>query len=664
MVMKRYSIKPVDVIEKPDLKIDYQELLNKAQYEAVTSINGPHLVIAGAGTGKTRTLVYRVAHMIERGIAPESILLLTFTRKAAIEMMRRASEVLDSRCTKINGGTFHSFAFKVLRKHYGASITVVDRGDAEDIINLIRSGLKDIKKSRRFPKKGTIYNIISKTANRDIDVYEATSQYYSQYLDEIDGIVKIAENYKAYKKERNILDYDDLLLVFRDMLKENVSLRQELSLYYRYIMVDEFQDTNRVQGEITSLLASEHNNIMAVGDDAQSIYSFRGAHYRNILDFPGQFDDCRIIRLEENYRSTAPVLDLANAVISSAGEKFEKNLYSDVKGLEKPVLVKTVDENEQAAFVAQRILELREEEVPLNKIAVLFRSGWHSNILEVELKKRNIPYRKTGGLKFSESSHIKDIVAWLRVINNYNDETAWLRILLMLEGVGNSTAAVIIDEILTTGGFDGLVAPVFGKKKFGADLKLLRDVMVKAAGESGKLSSCLELVIESYKPWFKLKYDDHKKREKDIESFHQMGERYEDIETFLADMAIDPPETATTEKDSKLKEDEFLNLSTIHSAKGLEWHSVFIIHMTEGFFPSAMSGDSADEFEEERRLFYVAVTRAMYNLYISIPQLMSSNSYSRKSEKIFCKPSKLLKEVKGLKDLTEMWTIENSFAPF
>jgi len=393
--MKKYTLKKVKIIKK-DYKIKYEEELNEKQLEAVKTLEGPLLVIAGAGSGKTRTLIYRVARLVEEGIKPENILLLTFTRKASQEMLRRASLLLDKRCGKIAGGTFHSFGNIILRKYakllgFRNNFTILDRSDAEDVLNLLRTRLGYNKKKTRFPRKQTILKVISNAINKSTSIGDILSEEYPHFMDNLPEIEYMAKEYKIYKKEHSLMDYDDLLVYLKILLEQNEGVKEKLSEYYKYIMIDEYQDTNRLQAETGRLLAFRHNNIMAVGDDSQSIYSFRGANFRNIMDFPKIFPGAKIITIEENYRSTQPVLDLTNNIIKHAKEKYSKTLFTKNEGTGKPVFITAQNENYQSAFIVQRVLELREEGIPLNQIAVLFRSGWHSNELEIELAAGNIP---------------------------------------------------------------------------------------------------------------------------------------------------------------------------------------------------------------------------------------------------------------------------------
>ena len=663
--MKKYKLKRPAGDGHKTYTIDYKAELNPKQFEAVTHIKGPQLVIAGAGSGKTRTLIFRVAYLVENNVDPQSILLLTFTRKASQEMMRRAATILDERCRNVSGGTFHSFANFILRKYalhikIHPNFTIVDRGDAEDIINMIRSQLELNKRERRFPRKTTIMNIISKAVNKRLLIEDVVLDDYPSYDEDIEDIERIAVLYEKFKQEKMVMDYDDLLLNLKKLLETSEEVRIKVSNTYKYIMVDEYQDTNKLQAEISVLLASEHNNIMVVGDDSQSIYSFRGADFRNIMDFPKLFPDAGVITLEQNYRSTRPILELTNAVIRQAKEKYSKELFSEIKGIQKPVYIDAVDESEQAAFICQRVLELREEGVPLERIAVLFRAGWHSNELEVELKSYNIPYVKYGGLKFAEAAHVKDALAYMRVLHNVFDEIAWLRLLVLIDGLGPASAGKIIDGIVKSGGdISAIITPDFSTKRFYEDLRELHGLVSRLMNSSSTPAEKLGSVIKYYIPFFQAKYDDYRRRREDLESLLRISERYTAIEQMLTDMALEPPNNSQVGVEPSDKEDEKLVLSTIHSAKGLEWHSVFVIHLVEGFFPDSRSLEMEEEIEEERRLFYVAATRAQKNLYLITPELESKswNSFDRVGL-TFSEPSRFISEIPDFGELTETWALD------
>ena len=609
--------------------IDYQHELNPAQLRAVEKIDGPQLVIAGAGTGKTRTLVYRVAYLVQQGVDPESILLLTFTRKAAQEMMHRASQILDPRCSMVAGGTFHSFGNSVLRRYanrigYSSNFTIVDRSDAQDIINMLRTELGFHKKDKRFPRKQALLNVISRSVNTGLSFGEILFEDYPKFCPEAENIIKLSEEYTAYKRSKSIMDYDDLLVHLRNLLFDNPDIRASLSRTYHYIMVDEYQDTNRLQAEIARLLASEHQNILVVGDDSQSIYSFRGANFRNIMDFPKLFPNCTITTLEQNYRSTQPILSLTNAIIENAREKFSKKLFSDIPGNRKPFYARPESEGQEAEFVRRRINDLVKDGVPLSDIAVLFRAGWHSNELEIELAGNHIPFVKYGGIKFVESAHVKDVLAFLRITFNPSDVIAWYRALPLLEGVGQATARRIVREAVDAGrGHQVLLSPEFSGKRYSEGLQNLHGILDRIALPAITVPEKVAMVADYYVPLLERNYDDPEKRLNDLSSLIQIAERYRSLERLLTDLSLEPPEQHQIGANPASGDEERLVLSTIHSAKGLEWNTVFLIHLVDGYLPSRYAFFNQESLEEERRLFYVAATRAKRNLFLIAPKLES-----------------------------------------
>ncbi len=626
-------------------RIDYRNELNPAQYEAARTTEGPVLVVAGAGTGKTRTLVFRVARLVESGIDPGNILLLTFTRKAASEMLRRASLLLDGRCDRVAGGTFHSFANTVLRRHgralgINANFTILDRGDSEDVINLQRAELGLDKKERRFPRKQAIAEMFSMAVNKSVPFAQLVEEEYTHLLDHLPDLMELSTRYVAYKRERQLLDYDDLLVRLRELLEVSAEIRQRLSRTYHHIMVDEYQDTNALQAAIVRLLAAEHDNVMAVGDDAQSIYSFRGANFRNIMDFPTLFPGTRIIALEENYRSTPGILELTNAIIERARERYTKNLFTSRAAGVVPILVAAENEQYQSRFVCQRILELREEGVPLNDIAVLFRSSFHSFDLEIELSRHDIPFVKRGGFKFIETAHIKDVLAHLRVVVNSRDAVSWHRMLLLLEGVGPRSSEEIIRWILTDGeAADRLES--FPRRAFSTELQALAGLLRRLHEVGSDPAQQLDEVLAYYEPILtRVHREDYPKRRKDLEHFAAIAARYRDLDTLLTDMALEPPSDSVADVLAVDPDEGLLTLSTIHSAKGLEWRAVFVIWAAEGKFPSAYSlGEQ--ELEEERRLMYVAATRAKDELYITYP----ISVFDRSLGMVMGKPSRFIEDL-------------------
>ena len=665
MNQKKYTLKRVGKtgferkVDESRFAINYQQELNLSQYEAVSAVNGAFLIIAGAGTGKTRTLVYRVARLIESGYDPNSILLLTFTRKAANEMMKRASVLLDDRCSKIRGGTFHSFANVTLRKYSKAAgldsnFTILDQGDSEDIINLIRSQEGLISKERRFPKKETLNKIYSLSANTERPVEHIIEEEYPHFVLELDEILKVQKIFIEYKKRNNLLDYDDLLIYLRDFLASGNAAAKNLLSTINFVMVDEYQDTNKLQADIVKGLVQHNGNVMVVGDDAQSIYSFRGANFKNIMEFPKLFPNAEIIKIEENYRSVQTILDFANHVYDGAIEKYTKVLYTKRQGGELPFIVAAANENMQSKFIVEKILELMEEGINLKDIAVLFRSSFFSFDLEIELAKAGIPFQKFGGIKFIEAAHVKDVLAFLRIASNPKDVISWYRVLLLHDGVGPRTAQRILDELatarLTIEQHPG------SKKEFAYEkLKELFVLLYKLHTTHAPPSELVGMVFEYYHPIFKLKYDDFNKRSKDLETLQNISENYRSLDSFLADMAIEPIIDSVTDIGESDKEDESLTLSTIHSAKGLEWHSVFVIHAVEGYFPSVRAAESLESLEEERRLMYVASTRAKQNLFVTYPMHM----YNRIDGITLSKPSRFISEMST--DKAQGWLVEDEF---
>ncbi|MBM3707459.1 MAG: ATP-dependent helicase [Actinobacteria bacterium] len=682
--MKEYHLKELKPLAERKYKIDYAKELNKSQLQAVEFKKGPVLVIAGAGSGKTRTLVYRVARLVEDGIKPENILLLTFTRKAAQEMLRRASNLLDERCGNVSGGTFHSFANLILKRYakfveFNENFTILDRKDSEDVVGFIRNELGFYKSRVRFPQKGTIADIISKAINKDCQLISIIRDEYPHFLHQYEDINKIYREYSSYKKAKSLMDYDDLLIYIEMLLRENKEIKVKVSSYYNYIMIDEFQDTNKLQSKIAYLLASQYKNIMVVGDDSQSIYSFRGANFRNIMDFPKVYPEARIIRLEQNYRSTQPILDFTNQIIRYAGEKYDKKLFTKKEGEQKPVYIEAENENWQSKFIVQRVLELREEGVALDDIAVLFRSSWQSMDLEIELNTHNIPFIKYGGIKFTEAAHIKDVVAHLKVAYNPMDFVSWIRILMLIEGIGPAYAYEITREIVEgRGGIKQLASDFYLSKKFGKNLLKLYEVLscVEASAKEIKLnmsklkkadensatldfSEKLRLVIDYYKPLLKEKYDDYNRRLDDLTSLEIISRRYNNLADFLFDLTLEPVDERQFKVTPEDSEDEKLILSTIHSAKGLEWHTIFIISLIDGYLPSSYSMNSTEEIEEERRLLYVASTRAKQNLYLIKPGTGKfSGNYFEPSFQRFSEVCRFLKEGDILNSYVEKWVLK------
>jgi len=643
----------------------YIARLNPAQREAVTSVDGAYLVVAGAGSGKTLVLVSRVAHLVAQGVDPRAILLLTFTNRAAREMLRRASALLDERCGRVAGGTFHAFANNVLRRHasllgYGNSFSILDRSDSEDLIHRIRTHLGLSSKERRFPVKRTLMSIISSAANTGRGLVEVVNEDYPHFFKELVDIAKVAEAYDQAKRRRSLMDFDDLLLNLRQLLRDHPQVSQKLSRTYRYVMVDEYQDTNRIQAEIAARLAVHHGNLMVVGDDSQSIYAFRGARYRNILEFPDMFEDCRVIKLERNYRSTQPILDLTNAVIANAPEVLRKRLYTDVQDPQKPVYLRPDDEIQQAMFICRRVLDLREEGVPLPDIAVLARALYHAAEVQIELGRHNIPYVVYGGRRFNEAAHIKDALAYLRVIQNAEDELAWQRGLELIEGIGPVTASRLIEAITAAGGdYDALVAEPFQGKRYSDWLARLHEVIQRSLADGISVAQQIEEVLAYYQPILERQYDDHPRRQPDLDVLRSVAARYGSLEEFLTDLTLEPHQAEERVDEASHGDEDPMVVSTIHSAKGLEWHTVFVVHVVDGSLPSDRSLGSQEEIEEERRLLYVAATRAKRQLYLLAPITRGSGRpwFLRQDGGPFAKPSRFLEEIADLGDLVDEWAL-------
>ncbi len=661
--MKTYTLKPIhenNPNASSKLPQNFEEKLNPPQKEAVFYGDGPVLLIAGAGSGKTNTLVHRVARLVADGIRPESILLLTFTRKAAQEMLSRASAILDHRCDAISGGTFHAFATKVLRQFgtpigFNENFTILDRSDTESLLGKIRKEKNYGKGEKRFPQKATLASIIGKASNTGLSYAEILREDYPQFYEFKDDIETISKKYATQKKTLNVMDYDDLLHHLLTLLQTHAPTRTFLQGYFHTIMVDEYQDTNTIQAQIVKLLVNPKNNIMVVGDDAQSIYAFRGAKHENILEFPTQFPGTKIIKLEQNYRSTKPILDLSNAMISGAKKQYPKHLFTDKLSGTKPVYIETKDEHTQSRMIAQKILELREEGVELNKIAILMRSGWHSNDLELELQRQNIPFTKFGGFKFVEAAHIKDLMAYLRILYNPLDNLAWDRVLTQIEGIGPKAITQILDLLLNA--FQNGQAPNLSplkQKPYIATLEALIALVTKQR-EGQKVAEILQEITQFYTPLFQNIYDNPHKRQHDIESLIVMAEKYTTLEEMLTELTLDPPSNSQSDSIVSQKETEKITLSTIHSAKGLEWHTVFVLSVLDGYIPIFQSLGDLDQIEEERRLLYVALTRAEKNLFILKPHL--SAPQRGQSGMQFSQLSRFLSELPDFDSLVEKWAI-------
>lgn len=601
--------------------------LNPAQLEAVTAPDGPVLVIAGAGSGKTRTIVHRLAWLAEQGVPASDMLLTTFTRKASREMLLRATDLLGYSIGGVHGGTFHSFAFSVLRQYRPAwaegPVTVMDSADSASAIQQCKERLKVGKGDRSFPKTQTIIGLLSKARNKEISIGDVLQRDAQHLLPHADALESIGEAYRGYRRQHGLLDYDDLLFELEDLLKGDPEagregLAERFRERYRYIMVDEYQDTNRVQARLVRLLAGEAGNVMAVGDDAQSIYAFRGADVRNILDFPKLFPGTRVIRLEENYRSTQPVLDVANAVLAPASEGFRKNLFTTKENTPKTPrvrLVRPMSDLTQANVVAARVEELLDR-YQAKEIAVLFRAGYQSYHLEVALSKRGIKFRKYGGLRYAEAVHVKDVVAFVRLAINPLDMPSFERVAGLSKGVGTKTAEKIY-HVAAQGDFDALRKACTKYPDLWSDMLLLD----KLREHNLTPAALIEMVIEHYTPRLQAIFpDDWPRRQQGLSELAHIASAYTDLEQFVADLSLETPEDDADEFDEAGR----VVLSTIHSSKGLEWDAVILLDLVEDRFPSRHALVRPEDFEEERRLMYVACTRAREDLELFVPATLYS----------------------------------------
>lgn len=603
------------------MPIDYEKELNEAQWEAVRSTNGPLLVIAGAGSGKTRTIVYRLAYLVENGVRPESILLLTFTRKASQEMLMRAGRLLGqddpvlaaAGLGNVRGGTFHSFAYRVLRRTpppgYAGDFTIMDRPDAESVLKEVKGDLGLGKGDRSYPKAGTIVENLSKARNKELDVADVLARESFHLSAYTEDFLKLDKGYRDYKRRHNLLDYDDLLFQFEVLLQEQPEVKEYYRNMFEHIMIDEYQDTNLVQARLVRHLCPPTGRVMAVGDDAQSIYAFRGADVRNILEFPKIFEGAKVVKLEQNYRSRQPVLDLTNEILSNSQAQFRKHLFSEFTGGDKPELIRPLSDRTQAKLVLDKILEMLRRYSP-DEVAVLFRAGYQSFHIETQLSKMGISFQKFGGMRFSEAAHIKDVLSYLRCVRNPGDRVAWQRIASHVKGVGQKTALKVHDAFLS-GDKKKLETPL----KRHPELRRMLDFLHEQRTRNARPAALVEEVIEYYTPALEMLYaDDHPRRRKGLEELAQIATTYDDLDSFLGDLSLEQPDQREREN--------AVTLSTIHQAKGLEWKAVLVIDLVEERFPSRHAMNSVDDFEEERRLLYVACTRAKERLMLFAPRAL------------------------------------------
>ncbi len=630
--------------------IPYEADLNPQQLEAVTASDGPALVIAGAGSGKTRVVTYRVAYLLDQGVKPDDILLLTFTKKAAEEMLRRVQELVQMDVGRIWGGTFHHVGNRVIRRHaellgFQPNYTILDRDDSRVLIETVMREEGIDTKSRKFPRGNVLLEAIGYARNADIDLAEAVEFKCAHFLE---ILPRLESAFKAYQKKKlrlNYLDFDDLLVKFAELLEGHPEVAEIYRRRFRHIMVDEYQDTNLIQARIVDDLSSVHGNLMVVGDDSQSIYSFRGAEYRNIYEFPQRYPGCRVYTVETNYRSTPEILRLTNQVLAGAGAAFKKRLRAVRERGAAPALIRPFNVYEQAEFVAQRVLELQDEGADLSKVAVLYRSHYHSMELQMELTRRGIPFSVRSGLRFFEQAHIKDVLAYLKIIDNPMDEIAWKRVLVRLPRVGPRSAEKIWSHISAS------ADPI--REAAGAGVKkiLLSGALpawknfidtlkkMKKSVELGP-AELIGLALESdYSDYLKSKFPNFKNRLDDLKQLAGYADRYKGLEAFLSELAM--MGGVTTEEVYSRGEEEMITLSTVHQAKGLEWDVVFLIWLAEGKFPAAASYQDTASMEEERRLFYVATTRCRDELYLLYPL----TSRQRSGMEVDLKPSRFLESI-------------------
>jgi len=674
--MKKYVIKR-DKSGLPEKLTRYRQELNEEQFKVVTAKPGPTLVIAGAGTGKTRTITYRVAYLIEQGVSPERILLATFTNRASRDMLKRVEALTGTQNVhRVWGGTFHRIANLILRRHatsigFDSNYSILDSEDSRDFINVCVDEAGIDTRSKRFPKANVIQNIISYANNTDREIDKVVVGKYPYFEMLTQQIKRVDAIYTERKRERNVMDYDDLLLYWKRLLVQNTEVAELYSEQFEHILVDEYQDTNRLQAEIIDLLAVKHKNVMVVGDDAQSIFAWRGAEFTNIYEFPDRYPNTQGFKLEKNYRSTPEILGLANTSIAGNKKQFPKVLEAVKKSSGfLPALIPCSDVEQQSAFVASRILEIRDEGTSLEEIGVIYRSHYHAIDLQLELTKRNIPYRVQSGVRFFEQAHIKDVISYLRIIVNPRDELAWKRILKMIPSVGNVTANKIFEAIAyKENPFAIIKSDEFAykpraTKSWQGFVELLEELT--SDENRNNPSKQIELILSSgYEEQLNATYENADARLEDLQGLAMYANKYDTTEIFLSELALISTErfgepTAIVGEDIVMggEEDELLTLTSVHQAKGLEWSAVFLIWTAEGKFPSPRSLREIDSEEEERRLWYVAITRAKDELYLTYPLLIVD--YKRQT--VLQKPSRFVTEVPPA--LFEIWNLEEEAPSF
>ncbi len=657
------------------IQIDYAAELNEQQLAAVMAPPGPQLIIAGAGSGKTRTLTYRVAYLLENGIDPRNVLLLTFTNKAARQMLDRVANLLPVDASGIWGGTFHSIGNRMLRRHgsalgYASGFTIMDREDQKELINTVVASAGIDPKEIRFPKGDVLAEIFSFVINTETPMEELLAGRFPYFLPLLDKIKDVHARYEKKKKATNSMDFDDLLEKTLSMLQQHEGIASFYRRKFQFILVDEYQDTNKIQADFIDLLAHDHRNVMVVGDDAQSIYSWRGANFQNILEFPKRYPDAQVFKIEMNYRSVPEILEAANAAIAANVEQFRKNLQpTRQSNTVRPALVALNDGSEQAQFVAQRILELRDEDVDLNAIAVLYRAHYHALELQLELSRRGIPYRITSGIRFFEQAHVKDVISFLRFVANPRDEVAFKRMVKLLPGIGNRSAEnlwLAWEKSAVAGigdpGYSGDAGYSFGERlltiKVGARSKKMWNQLahtldeIAPGGQPNLPSEMITSVVEAiYDDYAKVNFTNYELRREDLSQLAAFARQFKDLNEFLSQLALISNVDAEAGP-AQPGDKEAVNLSTVHQAKGLEFHTVFVIWLTDGMFPSSRSLDTRAALEEERRLFYVAITRAKDQLYLAFPHKRLTGGYGD----VFQRPSRFLKEIPD--QLVEDWDVQ------
>ncbi len=639
-----------------ELQIDYAKELNAQQLAAVTAPAGPALVLAGAGAGKTRTLIYRVAYLLEQGVPTDRLLLLTFTNKAAREMMRRVTDLLGSDLGELWGGTFHSIGHRTLRRHaellgYRNNFTILDREDARDLVKACLAASRINTESVRFPKPDVLVEVFSYALNTRASIPEVIATQYDYFQELTGDIEKLANLYQARKRETNVMDFDDLLALWLKLLLEHESVRERYQRRFQFVLVDEYQDTNRIQAEVIDLLAERHKNLMVVGDDSQSIYSWRGANFKNILEFPKRYPEAKVYKIEMNYRSTPEILAVANAAISANVNQFDKRLAPARPSGIKPVRVPCYNATQQAAFVGQRVLELREEGVELNQMAVLYRSHFHALELQLELTRRNIPFSITSGMRFFEQAHLKDAAAYLKLVVNPQDEMSFKRLVQLLPGIGGKGAEKLWQAFLAQ-------VKIFAEKQKSPLAAALQACAKSAPKKAEKAwanfaitisqleaetrpDKMLRLVLDAgYDDYLKQNYQNYKSRLEDLEQLANFASQFPTTADFLTQLSLLTNVEAEDDRPAN-RDSEQMRLSTIHQAKGLEFEVVFVIMLCDGLFPSQRALEMPDGEEEERRLFYVAITRARNELYLTYPYLRTLQGY----EEAMQQPSRFLAEI-------------------